>query len=263
MKHLSEGELRCMLDEPESLSAQARLHARTCEQCRCAAASIAQGAQQVRRALEGSVAVDAARVYPRVRDRVAAPRPVVRRFGALAAAGLAAALVLGLIFTPLGGYARSFLTIFEPRQFEPIAVSPGDLRDLHLLPQASDVGTQRTVRKPVRTYYASIGAAQAHAGFTVLHPTTLPAHFGVVRSFSTIAPGEMTFTFSAAKARAFEQRSHKTLPPMPPVTGRYDRASADGPRFHRTLRGLERAPQPESAIRAPSSSSWSKRRFRA
>jgi hypothetical protein len=26
----------------------------------------------------------------------------------------------------------------------------------------------------------------------------------------------MTFTFSAAKARAFEQRSHKTLPPMPP-----------------------------------------------
>jgi len=215
VKHLDSGELRRMLDEPQAFSDQARLHAATCEQCRARAAIVAADAAHAARIFAGEVSADAGEAYLRARDFVAAPRGITRWYRPLAAAALAAAFVLGLLFTPLGGYGRSFLTIFEPRQFQPIEVSRADLQDLHLLPQADDVGIQRVVRKPVRQSYDSITAAQRRTGFAVLGPTVLPAHFGVVRSFFTMAPGEMTFTFSAAKARAFERRSHKSLPPMP------------------------------------------------
>jgi hypothetical protein len=137
-----------------------------------------------------------------------------RPLGALAAA---AVLVIGLIFTPLGSYARSFLTVFEPKTFTPIQISQQDLRGLHLLPQANDVGTQRMVSKPQKHVYDSVAQVQQHADFRLLQPSALPAGFGTVHSFVGYSPGEMTFTFSAAKARAFVRRSHKTLPPMPPA----------------------------------------------
>ncbi len=125
-----------------------------------------------------------------------------------------AVLVLALIFTPLGGYARSFLTVFEPRQFQPIDVSRADLRDLRLLPQANDVGTQRIVRKPMPHRYAGFAAAAQHVPFALSRPAAAPPHF-TAHSYTAWSPGEMTFTFSAAKARAFERRAHKRLAPMP------------------------------------------------
>ncbi len=132
-----------------------------------------------------------------------------------AAAAAVAAFFVALLLTPLGGYAKSLLTVFEPRQFQPIELSRSDLRDLRLLPQADDVGTQHVVRKPVRQTYGSIEQAQRHLQFSVLRPTTVPAELRAVHVYRTTAPGVMTFTFSAAKARAFEQRSHKMLPAMP------------------------------------------------
>lgn len=169
----------------------------------------------VARALGGDVHPDVERAYHRVLARAAEPPPQTRWYPQFAAIALACGFVLGLIFTPLGGYARSFLTIFEPEQFAPIEISRADLRELHLMPQADDVGTQRIVRKPQRVSYGSIASAQAHVDFRVMRPTALPAKFGTVHSFSVLSPGEMTFTFSAAKARAFEKRVHKALPPMP------------------------------------------------
>jgi hypothetical protein len=216
VKHLDDGELRRMLDEPGQYSTEQRNHAATCEQCSARASGLASDAQSAQNLFDGDVTPDSSAAYLRVRERAIAPGRFTLNTRILAASALAAALIAALIVTPLGGYARSFLTIFEPRQFQPIEISRADLRELHLLPQANDVGRQRVVRKPKRQDYDSIDAAQRHVAFTVLRPSALPAHFGVVRTFSTIAPGEMTFTFSAAKARAFERRSHKALPPMPP-----------------------------------------------
>lgn len=215
MKHLDSGELRRMIDEPEAFGDQARLHAKTCGECRARGALVASDAEHAARVFAGEVSADYTHAYLRMRERLSGQPAASRRYSSLAAGALAAAFVLGLFFTPLGGYARSFLTIFEPHQFHPVAVSRADLRNLHLLPQADDVGTQRVVRKPQRTHYASIAAAQQHAPFRLLRPSVLPPHFGRIHSYSVSSPGEMTFTFSAAKARAFEKRSHKTLAPMP------------------------------------------------
>ena len=213
MKHLDSGELRRMLDEPQAFDEETRLHAQTCDQCRVLAGEVLENARGAARLFCGEVRVDAERAHANVRERMTRRPWVLQPY--LAAGAIAAVFVAALLLTPLGGYARSFLTIFEPQEFRAISVSRADLRNLHLLPQADDVGTQRMVQKPKRSYYANIAGAQAHVSYKLLRPTVLPPNFGVVHSFFIMSPGEMTYTFSAKKARAFEQRSHKQLPPMP------------------------------------------------
>lgn len=215
MKHLDSGQLRRMIDEPEAFSDEERLHAQTCDECRAHSVALHNDAQRAASAFEGDVPVNTAQAYDRVRERTYARSVLQRWYPTLSGVAIAAAFVLALLFTPLGTYARSFLTIFEPQQFQPIRVSRADLQDLHLLPQANDVGTQRTIRKPQRSNYDTALSAQKHVAFTLLQPSVLPSAFGTVRTYSIMSPGEMTFTFSAVKARAFEKRSHKPLPAMP------------------------------------------------
>jgi len=217
VKHLDDGALRRAIDEPGDLGAQEREHAQTCAVCRERAGEILENARFAASRLSGEVRSEALPALQRVQERLDAPAQAVTFYRPLAACAVAAAFVLALFFTPLGGYARSLLTVFEPQQFQPIDITQSDLRDLRLLPHADDIGTIRTLRKPQRTYYAAIDGAQKHLGFTVLRPTVLPAHFGTVHSFSTMTPGDAAFTFSAKKARAFEARSRKALPPMPAV----------------------------------------------
>jgi hypothetical protein len=224
VKHLDEGELRRLIDEPGGFDDEVRRHAAACDVCRARRAALEADARLAARLLAGAPVVDAQRAYALVQERIAARTVRPAWYRPLAACAAAAAFVLALIFTPLGGYARSFLTIFEPQQFQPIDVTRDDLRDLRLLPQANDVGTQRVLRKPVRTVYGSIASAQQHSAFALLKPAVLPAHFGSVHQYSLMAPGEMTFTFSAKKARAFVRQSGKSLPPMP--------AGLDGATIH-------------------------------
>lgn len=215
MEHLDEGELRRLLDEPGAFDEAQRLHAASCALCRARSAELSDGAAFAARLFAGEPAVDASRAYRNVQERLWERAAAPQWYRSLAACAAAAVFVLALFFTPLGGLARSFLTIFEPQQFEPISVSRVDLQNLHLLPQADDVGTQRVVRKPVRRYFSSIPDAKKSVSFNLLRPSVLPPRFGVVHSFFTTTPGEMTFTFSAKKARAFVKRSGKSLPPMP------------------------------------------------
>lgn len=248
MKHLDSGELRRMLDEPHAFDEETRAHAATCDACRERSQTLAADAKQTAGLLGGEPALNAGDAYDAVIERLASSPRVPRWYHAVSAAALAAAFVLALLFTPLGTYARGLLTVFEPQQFQPIRVSRADLRELHLLPQANDVGTQRTLRKAQRTSYATIADAQKHVPFTLLRPSALPPQFGTVHAFSVMSPSETTFTFSAAKARAFEKRSHKALPPMPAdldgttvrlrtgqvFNAHYEAAPAHGKRAQRT-----------------------------
>ncbi len=215
MKHLNSGDLRRMIDEPQAFSDETRRHVTACDECRSRSEDVRIHADRAAGALGGTIAADAAAAYRRLQERTA-PEPAMRRWYSTALAGaLAAVFAIALLFTPLGGYARSFLTIFEPQQFQPIEISRADLRSLHVLPQAGDVGTQRVLRKPQTVKFASIAAAQQHTTFALRRPNVLPPRFDI-HSYSVMSPGAMSFTFSAAKARAFEKRSHKTLAPMPP-----------------------------------------------
>ncbi len=217
MNHLNSGELRRMLDEPEEFSGGQHAHVQACETCGAQLSLLRESAQFAQTAFAGEFAIEPERAFDRVRMRAAQPSMLTQLYRPVGALAAAAVLAIALVFTPLGSYARSFLTIFEPKTFVPVEISRADMQSLHLLPQADDVGTQRVVSKPQKHVYDSFAQAQQHVTFSLLRPSTLPKGFGTVRSFSGYTPGEMTFTFSAAKARAFVRRSHKTLPPMPPA----------------------------------------------
>ncbi|HEY8298250.1 MAG TPA: hypothetical protein VIG32_09530 [Candidatus Baltobacteraceae bacterium] len=127
----------------------------------------------------------------------------------------AAALALALIFTPLGGYASGFLTIFQPKQFTTVDISQTDLTHFKLLPRADRFGTSREVVRPRHIRLASLAAAKSHVDFAVLRPQNVPGSLSRPRSYDVQTPGEFTFTFSAKKARAYAARQHRRLPAMP------------------------------------------------
>ncbi len=134
----------------------------------------------------------------------------------LAGLGLvAAALVVALLFTPLGTYARGFLTVFEPKQFTPVDVSsiPHD-RGIRVDLRA--FGTVRDEHLSSREF-SSARTIDAVAGYHVLRPSYLPSRALPAARYKVTRRIDDSFTFSARKARAAAARSGKHLPAMPPA----------------------------------------------
>lgn len=135
-------------------------------------------------------------------------------WAALGAAAAAVAVVCSLAFTPLGGFAAQLLTIFEPQSFAPIAMTASDREQLRLAPKLSSLGTFKTAHTRA-TDVATLAAAAAAAGFT---PRTLdytPGGKAVRKQYVVLSEATTTFTFSAAKARAFAKAGKRNLPAMP------------------------------------------------
>lgn len=214
MRHLDEGALRRMIDEPEEFDAEAHRHAAECAECRSRGDAVRADAQFVAGSMSGSCSVDVDAAQSRMERVLYAPQRRARWY-LPAALSAAAALVLALVFSPLGGYASAFLTIFQPKEFIPIDVTQADLRQLRIAPQADELGTVRVLVRPQHSSYSSVQAASAHVDFHPRVPSQIPSALGPGRSFFVSTPAEYLYTFSAAKARAFEAKSHKQLPPMP------------------------------------------------
>jgi hypothetical protein len=209
--HSDDGTLRRSIDEPDSLDAQERAHVDGCASCGERRNELARTALFAQGFLaHGVPAFDA---QTRV-ARVAEPR---RRRSAWMASAMAlaaaAAVVLALAFTPLGGIAGQWLTIFEPKQFVPLQISATDSEQLRLVPSLQRLGTFVASKPPPRRRVASLSGIGNTLGF---EPRDFdgasygrPGPIFVQRPFST------TFTFNAAKARAYEAKFNRTLPPMP------------------------------------------------
>jgi hypothetical protein len=157
--------------------------------------------------------VDLARAFEAtvVRRRLTQPAWTFRAAGLAVAAGLIAAL----LFTPLGGYATGLLTIFEPKGFVPLAISARDTEQLRLMPRLTDFGTFRS-GSPQTRRVASLAAATDLLGFSPRRLDPLPpGPYARVQHFVLLA-STVSFTFSAAKAQAYENHFQRHLPPMPP-----------------------------------------------
>lgn len=243
MRHLDDGTLRRLYDEPQAVSSAERAHYAACGRCQQTYAAIAADARTVADLL----AVPNARVNPapalhEIRRRIDAEttvrqvaplpfkqrRPIERTFpmyqrnprrfvkpaGGLVAA---AALVAALALTPLGALAESALTIFQPQQFTPVAVTDADIQSLRSLPDLSSYGTMGGTTQLTTQRVDSAAAATQAAGFSVLtpDPATLPSTAGTNAAYAVMSQGTASFTFSAQKAQAAAAQSGKTLPPMP------------------------------------------------
>ncbi len=243
MRHLDDGALRRLYDEPEAVAPADRAHAAACRRCQDTYARVVADAQATA-SLFATATTPGGRADPaialrQVRRRVSSePSPrtigvrlpwrrplermtpmyatshhnarrVARPAGALVAA---AALVAALALTPAGSLAASLVSIFEPQQFTAVPVTNGDLQGL---PPLDSYGTMTDQQNPTHQQAASAADAARITGLMVRTPAALPAGVPSTVTYNVMSQGVAAFTFDAAKARAVAAKSGKTLPPMP------------------------------------------------
>lgn len=241
MRHVSDGWLRRMIDDPLILGAADRRHFEGCADCQARLAAMAADSQAVAGLLSTPLpAVDPAAAAVAIGERGAlrtAPLPpIVRNVAArveinpapaartLAAVAIAAVLVVGMV---VSGAAANLLTIFEPKQVTAVPVAPSELQSLQGLPDLSAYGTVKVTTQPVLQSVADVQAAASQTHLQVLQPSHVPASVTGPSAFAVISQGSGSFTFSAAKAQAAAQRDGKALPPMP--------ANIDGSTLYLTI----------------------------
>lgn len=203
MRHLSDGALRRLYDEPYSLDEETRAHYNDCADCRARFATVADDARHAMGLLAVPAAtVDAAGALARLKGRTSAgaPRLSVLRgggrrlaFGGLAAAALAVALISTLAFTPL---AANLVKIFEPTQVTPVAVTPGDFQGLDAFSNWGDVkGTSRGELQQTET--AAEAAKASGLPEIRVNAGTLPAGLQKAPvSYAALSQSSGTVTFN-------------------------------------------------------------------
>jgi hypothetical protein len=202
VRHLSDGALRRLYDEPYSLDEETRAHYNDCADCQARFASVADDARHTMSVLAvpaatvdsaGALATVKSRMNPRAR-RLSIVRGSGRRLalGGLAAAVLAGVMVTTLAFTPL---AANIEKIFEPTQVTVVPVQPGDLQGLDAFSNWGDVtGTSKGQLEEMET---AADAAKA-SGLPVIKvdASTLPASLAkapVSYGAATQSSGTVTF----------------------------------------------------------------------
>jgi len=204
VRHLSDGALRRLYDEPYSLDEETRAHYNDCADCQARFASVAEDARHTMAMLAVPAAtVDSAGALARVKSRTGsrAPRLSVVRgggrrlvFGGLVAAALAAVLMGTLAFTPL---AANIVSIFQPSQVTPVALQPSDFQGLSAFSNWGDVtGTSQGQLQQTET---AAEAAKA-SGLPVLHldASKLPSSLQKAPvSYAALTPSSGSVTFNS------------------------------------------------------------------
>jgi hypothetical protein len=203
VRHLSDGALRRLYDEPYSLDEETRAHYNECADCQARFASVADDARHTMSVLAVPAAtVDSAGALATVKSRMSphAPRLSIIRgggrrlaLGGLAAAVLAGVMVTTLAFTPL---AQSIEKIFEPTQVSVVPVQPGDFQGLDAFSTWGDVkGTSQGQLQETET---AADAAKA-SGLPVIRvdSSTLPASLAKAPvSYGAVTQSSGTVTFN-------------------------------------------------------------------
>ena len=233
MFHLDDGSLRRLIDEPQSTLSSAQAHYATCDLCKQRAAQLNATADAVAHAYARAddAATSQTRTQLDVGQALASTRARIRNASfsevtsahphrarlttALVALASAAAVVLLFLFTPLGTFAQGFLTIFEPRQFQPVAITSTDGMNMRLAPDLTAYGTVRVLARSQSVFVAGPAQAAAVAHMPLRIPAALPANIPGPISWRVSSGQSVMFTFSAAKAAASAAAHHQILPPMP------------------------------------------------
>jgi hypothetical protein len=248
--HLTEGQLRRLRDEPFAVPEQARRHYHACTECQRRYSAIEADARAVAAALSvDDVRIDTSAALAKLRHRIAVTeqhedaiavrRRWLERIRSMTArrlvkpvAGLAvaAALVASLALTPLGSFAESIITIFEPQQITAVPITPSDMQGLRSLPDLSRFGTMSQQTGLQAENVAGAAEAQQKAGFAVLVPSNLPSSISSQQvRYMVASQGHASFTFSAAKAaQATNSTAPAEAPAHRPAAGRVAHGKALG-----------------------------------
>ena len=209
MRHVPDGVLRRLLDEPLAVSDGARRHVESCARCQTSRAAVAGNAATAARLLAAPPPdVDASIAWAQMQRRLADPvlaqhaaitvprRPGRRILTASVSTG--GAVTAGLALTGVAA-AATLTTVFAPTHVKTVPVNAGDLRAVvsllgagvapangGLLPvsgsQQLPFGTLRWTSAGHGRQVSSIAAASALTHLAFAAPATLPAGVGPIGS---------------------------------------------------------------------------------
>ncbi len=228
MRHVPDGMLRRLEDEPLSVPDRVAEHVADCAQCAERRAEIADDAERAARLLSApQVAPDVDAAWARLERELHGrpqeearrrwkPVPAVRRRWRFQALSLRAGLAIGAVGVVVAGTAAAatLTTIFAPTHVAPVSVSQNDLRAIagfmglgngnslggFSTPDGSSklrfgtISWSSAAPHPV----SSLDQAVSDAGFNVTLPTHLPAGVGAVRQFTVQPRAAATVKFDSA-----------------------------------------------------------------
>jgi hypothetical protein len=224
MRHLPEGVLRRLLDEPLAVPDSARHHRDACGRCRARGGEIATDAALAVRLLSApEVSCDGSLAWAQLQSRLAGParlqrpavriprRPVRRLVGT--SIGTGAALTGGLAIAGVAA-AATLTTVFAPTKVAPVPVSQSDLRALTSvmgvdpaqlmdgLPAAGSsqqlpFGTVHWTSAGNGQRVASVAAARAVTHLAYSPPSTLPSGVGSPAVIVAAPMATATISFGA------------------------------------------------------------------
>ena len=131
-------------------------------------------------------------------------------------AAVAAALVGLLVLPNAGVLANQFLALFSVQQFQPVSVDPQNFRngigeDLQSFGDVSiNSGNLSDIQHPTQAQ------VEQYLNFKLLLPSHLPPGVGHAVQFTFIDRADGTFTFNAAKARAYLAQTGQSSVSIPP-----------------------------------------------
>ncbi|HEX2679707.1 MAG TPA: hypothetical protein VHQ03_00260, partial [Candidatus Dormibacteraeota bacterium] len=214
MAHLSEGELRRMVDDPARRRDDAA-HLESCAQCQALYKSISEDARSVASLLAVPEArVDVSRAYARVMAakpatvgggfRFSSLLPRSRPMSLALVAAVAAVALLAAVA------AENFKTNSTPSTVAPVPVTVADMQALSDL---SNYGTVTWTQQPEPQVVNSAADASAAAGG--MQPPVVKDPPSTSVTYVAIPQAQAVFTFSADKAAAAAAQQGKALPAMP------------------------------------------------
>ncbi len=230
MKHVPDGVLRRLEDEPLSVTDRVTDHVAGCGRCSARRAQIAHDTEFADELLSTPrLAPDTDAAWDRLwrelqrsaeggADRRRRPTPVRRRRARLPSVSLRAGLVIGAVAIVIAGTAAgaTLTTIFAPTHVAPVSVSRSDLRAISAFIGLGDsrvLGGFPTPDGSTKTPFGTItwssgpghpvssrAQATAETGFPLSLPAQLPAGVGVVRQFIVQPRVRATVTFNSSVA---------------------------------------------------------------
>jgi hypothetical protein len=228
VRHLTDGTLRRIVDEPLALTAADQAHFDGCAPCKTRFEEIAGGVRATQALLslpsfQPQPAAALASTRARIRtDEAARPPRWHDRFLAgdgptwapVARPAIAVLVVMALFggFTATGA-AQSLLKVFEPHTFTAVQVSPSGLGSPGALLDYGQVTWSPGPPKAERMTDASAAAAQS--GLQVLTPASLPRGIAGPVTYGVISQATGSITFDKDRLRDSAARAHVTVKPMP------------------------------------------------
>jgi hypothetical protein len=231
VRHIAEGALRRLDDEPLAVPDRVTDHVAGCGRCTARRARIADDTERAARLLSAPQQVpdvdvawaELQRELHRRREdgaqRHRRPAPVFRRPHRFPSVSLRAGLVIAAVGIVVAGTAAAatLTSIFAPTHVAPLSLSRSDLRaitafmglgDSHVLggfptPSGSSTvrfGTIKWSSSGIAQRASSLAEASAEAGFRVSLPARLPAGVGAVQGFIVQPRVSATVTFNSAAA---------------------------------------------------------------